>query len=236
MALRLPRLIGVIHLPPLAGAPQGQGASAPALLQKAGVTAVKEALLLTKAGFEGIILENFGDVPFFKDRVPPETVASMAVIAAAVREATRLPIGLNVLRNDGRAALAIASVTGCDFIRVNVLSGVAASDQGMLEGEAAFLLRERERLSSPVAILADVHVKHARTLSSDDLSLAVEDAHVRSLADGIIVSGAGTGKTVDLLALEQAARTTKALGVPLFVGSGATVEQLKDLRALGAGV
>ncbi|MCM2278302.1 MAG: BtpA/SgcQ family protein [Oligoflexia bacterium] len=233
---RFPSLIGVIHLPPLAGAPKGEGTPPSELLQTAGLQAVKEAQLLSRAGFEGLILENFGDVPFYKNRVPPETIASMAVIAAAVRESTRIPIGLNVLRNDGPSALAIASVTGCDFVRINVLSGVAAADQGLLEGEAAFLLRERQRLGSGIMILADVHVKHARMLSSTDLTQAVEDAASRALADGVIVSGSGTGKPVDLLALQQASLAVKSRGIPLFVGSGATAETLRDIRKLGAGV
>src|SRR4029079_5487495 len=127
----LPSLIGVIHLPALAGAP---GSSDPAdALQRAGLQAVKEAQILVKAGFDGLILENFGDVPFYKTQVPPETIASMSVIAAAVREAARkVSLGINVLRNDARAAMAIAAVTGCDFIRVNVLSGVSATDQGWI--------------------------------------------------------------------------------------------------------
>jgi len=178
---RLPALIGVIHLPALAGTP-GAPRSAVAL-SRAGLWAVNEAKLLEHAGFDGIIIENFGDAPFYKTQVPPETIASLAIICAAVREAVRIPLGVNVLRNDARAALAIAAVAGCDFIRVNVLSGVAATDQGLVEGDAAFLLRERERLgASAVAILGDVHVKHARSLSSDDIALGVEEIALRASA------------------------------------------------------
>jgi len=120
---RFPALIGVVHLPALAGSPRASGEHPASALEKAGQRAVSEAQALEKAGFDGVVLENFGDTPFFKGSVPPETIACMAVIAAAVRQAVRLPIGINVLRNDGRAGLAIASVTDCEFIRVNVLSG-----------------------------------------------------------------------------------------------------------------
>src|SRR5579885_2498212 len=94
---RLPALIGVIHLPPLAGAPGAARAHPASVLEKAGTRAVGEARLLAKAGFQAVVLENFGDVPFYKDCVPPETIASMAVIAAAVRQAVSCPIGINVL-------------------------------------------------------------------------------------------------------------------------------------------
>src|SRR4051812_41375713 len=106
MKIKLPRLIGVIHLPPLAGSPLSHGEHCETLLQQAGYLAVKEAQLLVSAGFEAIIIENLGDIPFYKTKVPPETVASMAVICAAVREAVKVPIGVNVLRNDAFAALA----------------------------------------------------------------------------------------------------------------------------------
>lgn len=206
-------------------------------LQKAGLLAVREATILSRAGFDGIIIENFGDTPFYKSEVPPETIASMAIIAAAVREATKLPIGINVLRNDARAALAIAAVSGCDFIRVNVLSGVAATDQGMVEGNAAWLLRERERLGAGrVAILGDVHVKHAQSLSSHDVRLGVEEIALRARADGVIITGSTTGRPVDLAQLSAAAEITRPHGIPLYVGSGATLKNLAELKRHATGI
>lgn len=226
----LPGLIGVIHLPALPGAP-GAGDVHPAqALQQAGARAVKEALALTRAGFDGLILENFGDVPFMKDQVSPETVASMAVIVAAVRSAaTKAKIGVNILRNDGHSALAVAAVTGADFIRVNVLSGVAATDQGIIEGRAAALMRERIRLQAQdVAVLADVLVKHARTMSETDLTLAIEEATLRAGAEGVIVTGSTTGRAPDRARWDEALMTCRHLGRPLFAGSGITAETLRD--------
>jgi membrane complex biogenesis BtpA family protein len=234
----MPSLIGVIHLPPLPGTPRRGAAleSPSALLQRAGQSALREAVLLSRAGFDAIILENFGDVPFYKDRVPPETVASMAVLAAAIREVTKLPIGINVLRNDGFSALAIAAVTGCDFIRVNVLNGVSATDQGLIEGRAAELLREKERLGADIAIFGDAHVKHAKTLSSDDLEIAIEDVGLRALADAVIVTGATTGRVIDLAELERASRICREKRIPLFIGSGTSAKNISQIRPFVDGV
>ncbi len=236
----IPRLIGVIHLPPLSGSPRAlrEGLSPSDALQRAGLWAVKEARLLAQAGFEGLVIENFGDTPFYKTQVPPETVACLSVIAAAVREASRLPLGINILRNDARAALAVAAVTGSSFLRVNVLSGVVASDQGLIEGDAAGLLRERERLgvSGSVGILADVHVKHAQTLSSVDIGLAVEEVALRAMADGVVVTGATTGRSVDPQALERVARVAREQGVLVWIGSGSTTETLPELLKFAHGV
>jgi len=229
--MKLPKLIGVIHLAPLPGSPAAHGHHPADALQHAGAQAVEEAYQLSKSGFDAIILENFGDAPFFKSSVPRETIASMSIIAAALRETVgSMQIGINVLRNDGMSALAIAAVTGCDFIRVNVLSGVAATDQGMVEGEAALLLRERDRLHANVAILADVHVKHAMTLSSHDLSVAIEDVGTRAKADGVIITGQTTGRLADLGTLQVASKVARSLKLPLYLGSGATAEKLSEIK------
>lgn len=233
---KLPRLIGVIHLPSLAGAPGASRAHPAAALQGAGARAVREAIALQRAGFEALILENFGDAPFYKTGVPPETAVSMGVVAAAVRESVRIPVGINVLRNDARTALAIAAVTGCEFIRVNVLTGVVATDQGLIEGDAAGLLRERDRLGADIRIFADVHVKHARTLSSDRLDISMEDTVLRAGADAVIITGETTGRAVDSTRFNHANTFARAHRIPLYIGSGAAIENLPELAQATGGI
>lgn len=232
----IPPLIGVIHLPPLPGSPGAIHLHPADALADAGQAAIAEAVLLTKAGFGAIILENFGDVPFYKNTVPPETVASMAIIAAAVRETTGARIGINVLRNDARSALAIAAVTGCDFVRVNVLAGVSATDQGLVEGHAAEWIRERDRLGANVAILADADVKHARSLSMKDLATEIEDLGLRAGADGVIITGSTTGREPDPATLDAGIAAMKSLGISVWIGSGSSAENVGELRRAGFGV
>jgi membrane complex biogenesis BtpA family protein len=191
--------------------------------------AVAEAKVLESAGFSAVIIENFGDTPFRKDQVSPETVASMAVIARAVREAVSIPMGVNVLRNDALSALAIAATAGCEFIRVNVLSGVAATDQGWIEGQAATVLAARERLDPSVRILADVWVKHAKTFSSDSLTHAIEETAFRAGADGVILTGPTTGRMVAHEGLEEALSICRTSDIPLYLGSGISSSALTSL-------
>ncbi|MEK7690963.1 MAG: BtpA/SgcQ family protein [Bdellovibrionota bacterium] len=233
-----PRLIGVIHLGPLPGAPGVKNRDPAIQLDQVGTLAVREAQVLVRAGFEGLIIENFGDEPFYASRVPPETVAAMSIIAATVRETARgIPVGVNILRNDAASALAVAAVAGCDFIRVNILSGVAATDQGIIEGTAATLIRERSRLNANrIGIFADVLVKHARPLSGESIELAIEEAALRAGADAVIVTGATTGRPVDLAKLKRARQASRHCAVPLYIGSGATPETLFDLFQLADGV
>lgn len=238
MAKQKKHLVGVIHLDPLVGAPGAFGKSGARVLQEVGAKAIREAKKLKGAGFTQILIENFGDAPFYKDRVPSETIASLSVVTAAVVESVGIPVGINVLRNDGRAALGIAAALGLEMIRVNVLSGVSATDQGLVEGNAAELLRERDRLGGGVQILADVLVKHSRSLSSDGsrIDLDIQDLVNRSLADGMIVTGLATGESVEEKTLVQAFEVTRELGVPLYIGSGVDIDNVSEMVRFSDGM
>ena len=214
--------IGVVHLLPLPTSARWQGD-----LQAAIARAEQEATALASGGAHGIIVENFFDAPFPKSKVDPAVVSAMTLIVQRLKHLVTLPIGINVLRNDARSALAIAACTGASFIRVNVLTGVMATDQGLIEGEAHDILRYRRELGSDVKILADVLVKHASPLGSPNLTTSVEDTIHRGLADGVILSGWATGRpprTEDLELARAAAGDT-----PVFVGSGANWDNVGEL-------
>ena len=171
-----PLLLGMVHLQPLPGSPRHRperGRQRPGWLAEA----IADARALSRAGFDGVIVENFGDTPFYPRRVPPVTIAGMAVAAAAVR--SELPrdllVGINVLRNDAVAALGIAAAVGADLVRVNVLSGAMVTDQGIVQGDAAELIRMRRDLAPGVRVFADVRVKHARPLAPRPLEDEVID-------------------------------------------------------------
>ena len=155
--------------------------------------AEEEANILEQGGVDGIIVENFGDVPFRTGRLEPETIAGMTVAVERVEEVVKVPVGINMLRNDALSALGIAAVPGAKFIRVNVHYGVMAAEEGLIEGEAFQTMRHRKDLESDVMVLADVLVKHAVPLGSVDLGLMARETAHRGLADGLIVSGAATG-------------------------------------------
>ena len=212
-----PACIGMVHLPALPGSPRSRLPMATIRSQ-----AVTEARMLAEAGFHGLIVENFGDAPFFATSVERHTLAAMAVIVADVCQVVSLPVGVNVLRNDARSAVAIAAVTGAAFIRVNVHTGVYATDQGVIEGQAAQTLRYLRSLSAGVAVFADVHVKHAAPLHGGDPAIAAEETAYRGLADALIVTGATTGRppSLDDVRVVRAAVPDR----PVLVGSGVTPE------------
>ena len=216
-------IIGVVHFLPLIGSPRSTIA-----FEEIRARALSDAEKLIDNGIDGIIVENYGDAPFFPDRVEAHTVASMAIIAHEIRERyPQTPMGINVLRNDARSAMAIAAVAGANFIRVNVHTGGMLTDQGIIQGKAHETLRYRSTLKSEVKIFADVAVKHAAPLTEIDLATAAEDTVHRGLADALIVTGVGTGKHTDLSHLRQVKDAIPQAHV--LVGSGVTPDTIVSL-------
>ena len=221
-------LIGVVHLRALPGSPRWQG-DIESLID----FAVNDARAYERGGAHGLFIENFGDVPFTKGHVAPETIAAMAAAGRAIRHAVELPIGFNVLRNDARAALALCSVCGGAFIRVNVHTGAMLTDQGLIEGKAYDSLRYRQQVCPGAKIFADVHVKHAVPLGNWTIEAAARDTVERGLADALIVSGAGTGLAAEIADVERVRRTAPA--TKILLGSGVTLANLHDFLSVADG-
>ena len=221
-------LIGVVHLQPLPGSPRW-GGDLEALIK----FAVNDARAYERGGAHALFIENFGDVPFTRANVGPETIAAMTAAGRAVREAVKLPIGFNVLRNDARAALAICAACGGSFVRINVHTGAMLTDQGLIEGNAYDTLRYRQRICPQAQIFADVHVKHAVPLGNWTIEDAARDTVERGLADALIVSGAGTGLSAEVADVERVRRTSPAAKV--LLGSGVTIENVREFLPLADG-
>lgn len=225
----VPRLIGMIHLLPLPGAPLFRRS-----LDEVIERAILDAKALTDAGFDAMLVENYGDVPFRKEQVEPHVVAAMTRIILEIRSAgSPLQIGVQVLRNDARSALSIAHSTGASFIRVNVHCGARLTDQGIVEGHADETLRLRSLLNSDARILADVQVKHSQPLGTSSIEDEAKDCEVRGLADALIVSGSGTGRQTSS---EEIRRVKSVVRCPVFVGSGVTAASVADYLAVADGV
>lgn len=222
-------LIGMVHLPPLPGSPRWEGS-----MERAAAAALADARALVEGGIDALLVENFGDAPFTTGRVEPATVAAMSVIAAELRRAfPTTPLGVNVLKNDARAALAVACAAGGAFIRVNVHAGAVVADQGIVQTDAYHTLRDRRLLGADVRIFADVGGKHAQPLVPVELEQTVRDLVHRGLADALVVSGPATGQATPVADVKRV--RVAAPDVPLLVGSGVTPETVAELLSLADG-
>lgn len=224
-------LTGVIHLAPLPGSPRASKS-----ISEIAASAALDAKALSDAGFDLVMIENFGDAPFFRGDAPPITIAAMTACAEAIRTNTRkIKLGINVLRNDVAAALAIAHVVGAAAVRVNVLSGARITDQGVIEGRAAETLRLRKSFGAEaIEIWADVDVKHSAPLAPRPIEEEAQELAERALADALLVTGSGTGMPVngsDLARVRKAAPHAK-----IYIASGATLDNLESFAEHASGI
>jgi len=229
--------IGVIHLPRL-----------PSIINRIEEResiieqAVREALLLEKLGFHGVLVENYGDTPYPKRVHDPLTISFMSVVVREVARSTSIPVGVNLLRNSGREAYSIAVASGAMFIRVNALVEALVTDSGIVEPEAPRL--KPLRLNYPgIEVFGDVFCKHgvsmnlalARSLLplEEAVKTIVEDLVERGGADYVVVTGARTGEAPQLELLKL---VKKYSSKPVVVGSGSGPENLKTLMSIVDGV
>jgi membrane complex biogenesis BtpA family protein len=216
-------VVGMIHVPALPGTPRHRHAVAQIVEQCAA-----EARTYTSAGFDGLLIENMHDVPYLCDP-GPEIVAGMTAAGVAVRQASPLPLGVQILAGANAATLAVAQACGAAFARVENFAYAHVADEGLMaEASAGPLLRYRRQIGADaLALFADVKKKHASHALTADVSLA-EAARTTAFfgADGIVVTGVATGQPT---AVEDVVTVREAVDVPVCIGSGVTPENLPAL-------
>lgn len=230
-SLKRPALIAMIHVGALPGAPRSRKRVAELCRD-----AVAEASLLAKAGVDAIILENMHDVPYLNRCVGPEIVAAMTAVCAAVRGATELPLGVQVLAGANHEAIAVATAAGLQFVRCEGFVFSHVADEGLMADAAAGpLLRFRRAVGAiDVAIIADIKKKHSAHAITADIDLAeTARAAVFCGAEGVIVTGAATGHAASV---SDVAAAAESIDEPVFVGSGVTPENVRDYADLADGL
>jgi uncharacterized protein len=213
-------MIGMLHLRPLPGAAGYDGC-----LERIMSIALQEAMIYEECGFDALMLENMHDLPFLKGRVEPETTAAMAVIAAAVRARTQMPVGIQILSGANLEALGVAVAASLDFIRVEAFVFAHVADEGYMESCAAELIRRRWQLKAEkIKIFCDIKKKHSAHAITGDISLAdTAKAAEFFKTDGVIVTGMHTGDPPGRADIEA---VKAAVACPVLVGSGVSADNL----------
>ncbi len=225
-------VIGMVHCWPMPGAPGYTGYGMQTIIDHARADA--EALIA--GGCDGLIVENMWDIPFRAGaHIPPESIAAHAVVAAAIRDVSSLPMGINLVHNGGVALLAIAIAARADYIRVCMFTGAGVWDAGSIdEGCAADLMRRRKELHAEhIKILADVDKKHSVRFPGIDLATHIEWTRFFG-ADALIVSGRMTGDAPDLGKVREAKQL--AGDRPIIIGSGADAGNIAAFMSVADGV
>ena len=217
-------VVGMIHVGALPGTPRHCQP-----LETIVTRAVEEAGLLTRAGVDGLLIENMHDTPYLCGKVGPEVTAAMTAVGVAVRRESQLPLGVQILAAANQEALAVAQACGAAFVRVENFAYSHVADEGLMPtAEAGPLLRYRRRIGAEsIRIITDVKKKHSSHAITSDVPLD-EAARTAEFfgADGLVVTGVATGHAA---AVEDVATVREAVSVPVCIGSGLSPENLSRL-------
>tara|TARA_B100000941_G_scaffold69672_1_gene47086 strand:- start:589 stop:1350 length:762 start_codon:yes stop_codon:yes gene_type:complete len=223
---------GVVHLQSLPGSPSNRLS-----LDEIIDHAQEDVNNLIFGGVDGIIIENFGDTPFVKDDISKRTLASFTTVVENLSIERNIKVGINVLRNDGIAALSIAEATKSNFVRINVLNNTMFTDQGIIEGKSHEINQFKSTLNNLIEIYADVFVKHALPPQGSKIENHTAELIHRAGADVVILTGDGTGHEInmdDLIKVRNIVPEGK-----LAIGSGVnstnvdTYQELADILIVG---
>src|SRR5690625_4204170 len=217
-------VLGMVHLKALPGAPLYDGD-----LDGVVEYAIQDAKNLKEGGAHGIIIENFNDYPFYPETEEPETVAAMTMVAQEIRRVVDLPMGINILRNSWKSALAVAGTVKADFIRLNIITDAYVTDQGIINTMAHYALRYRKALGiEHVKIFADVETKHAAAIAPRPIEVVARDAAYRAMADALILAGEESAQPPSVENIKIVKEAVP--GVPVIIGSGMKVETANYLE------
>lgn len=220
-------IIGMVHLLPLPETPNF-GGDVDAIYERA----LLDAAALGWAGCDGLIVENFGDEPYLIGEPTTTQIAVMASVAYHVRREASIPVGINVQFNAWQAEIALAFACKLDFVRVEVFVDTVISAQGIVHPCSAQIARLRASLGAGrVQLWADVQTKYTQNLIAQPLAQSGIDAKAAG-ADALIVTGAATGQATPL---EAVAEVKSVVDLPVYVGSGTTIDNVQAVLAVADG-
>lgn len=222
-------IIGMIHVGALPGTPAHTQSLTEIL-----ALAVAEAKMYRDGGVDGIGIENMHDTPYLRGAVGAEIVAAMTLIGQAVKQESRLPVGIQILAGANIEAMAVAHVAQLDFIRAEGFAFAHVADEGIIESSAAKLLRYRKMLGAErVLVWADVKKKHSSHAITADISLGVTCETVEFMrGDAVIITGSMTGEAPTLADVQEAKEHCQ---LPVILGSGVTAENIREFYSIADG-
>lgn len=223
-------VIGMVHLLPLPGSPEF-GGSFQAVRDKA----LRDACTLAEGGVDGLLVQNRGDRAFPLDHAYPETIAAMTLIVdevvCAVRDAG-VAVGVQLLRYDIPAALAVAQICGADFIRAGALIGSTYSAQGIMHARPAEWWHYRQRIGAEsITAIAEIASMHYRSVGDVPLSTLAADAVYHGRADAVGIADPDVDK---MLGWAEEIKANSP-GIPIILGGYTNRENIACLLAVADG-
>ena len=212
----------MVHVGALPGTPKNAHT-----IQEIIEAASSDAKKLEQGGVDAIMIENMHDRPYLNREVGPEIVAAMSAVATRLRQVVNVPLGIQILAGANKQALAVAHAAGFDFIRAEGFVFGHLADEGMMNSDAADLLRYRKQIGAEnIKIWTDIKKKHSSHAISADVSICdMAKAAGFFLADGVIVTGNATGEEASIKDVQA---VIEAVRLPVLIGSGITEQNIAD--------
>ncbi|NOZ46978.1 MAG: BtpA/SgcQ family protein [Chlorobi bacterium] len=213
-------IIGMIHLQALPGTPFNKF-SPKVIIEKA----VEEAKIYLDYGIDSILIENMHDLPYLNRNIGHEITSLMSIIGYEIKKITNLPIGIQVLAGANMQAISVAYSANLDYIRAEGFVFAHIADEGLMNADAAELLRFRKQIGAGhILVFADIKKKHSSHSITKDLSiLETAKAAIFSKCDGVIITGNATSEPIHFNELEQLAQN---IDFPIIAGSGITKKNI----------
>lgn len=218
-------VLGMVHLGALPGTPFFADGSYEAVRDKA----VGDARALEAGGADGCVVQNAGDRVFAVDHADPVILVAMTDVVRAIRETTgpAFQIGVQILRNDLKGALAIAHVCGGSFLRCGALVGSTITASGLMQGDPYDFQAYRSRIGAGgVKLIAEIHSMHFKWLG-DRPAGEIAQAARSAGADAVGLCDPDDEVTVRLIAEVK----RMAPGLPVIIGGYTDLNNVAHLLA-----
>ena len=225
---KTPTVIAALHLPPSAAFNQPTSMPMDEVID----FALRNVEKAVRAGVPAVYIQDLGDLPS-APHIQPHTVAFLSVVGAVIRrEFPQLTLGVCMMSHGAREPLAVAKAISAQFVRIKVYTGAMVKAEGSLEGCAYEAITYRTQIGAEdIAILADVYDRTGKPLGELPLVAAARFAAVHSRADGLILTGFSFNESLKMLREVREA----ALGVPVLLGGGAKLENIKEALQVSDG-
>lgn len=220
-------IIGMVHLAALPGSVHYEES-----FDKTEERAIREFKTLNDCGFDGAIMQNTGDVPALENG-DEATVAFMTKVGLMLKQTSNLIIGVNVLMNGSKAALAIAKAIQADFVRIKINSGAVSTSTGIVQANPHEVLSFRNRIrAADIDMIGDLYDRTAAPIGEFPLEVLADLALRHADIHALVVSGYDHSDLVERLRLLRK-KLPEAL---LIVGGGAKKSNLPELIDLSDGM
>ncbi|MBT3241173.1 MAG: BtpA/SgcQ family protein [Chloroflexi bacterium] len=187
-------IIGMVHLAGLPGSVHFKES-----FETTAQRALNETEILMNAGFDGVLFQNTGDAPASEEG-DEATVAFMTSVGISLRDICSKLLGVNVLMNGSKAALAIASAIAADFIRIKINAGVVATSTGLVQADPHNVLSFRNRIGAhDIDIIGDLYDRTAAPVGEFPIEILADLAIRHADVDALIVSGYGEQDQINRL-------------------------------------